>query len=727
MFTNNLAPKFLLPVSLLIMLMSFSLSFFFIRHETATIESERINYSDSLARNLAYNAEYGALTRNTDILNNLVKGLLKEKDVIAIKIFDNKGNILIKAGEKAEPYNESLSPIFTKRIETNKKYGASDMGDALFFQGKNKDEGKQETIGQVLVYTSLIDMQNKLNDVKRRAIDITLIMIVITIAITFLLVRKITSPLKELVLATRIISDGDLNHKVKVMTNDEIGKLSISFNKMTEELSRTVVSKDYVDNIIKSMIDTLIVTNPDGTIRDVNQATINLLGYAANELMGKPVGMLFAENPESRMAGQPWIENLIEKDVILNTEATYIAKNAARIPVLLSGSVMKDDNDNIQGFVYIALDITERKRAEEMMRQSEERYRNLVETAPDIIYSKSISDGSVISLNPAFEAVMGWKRSDWIGRNFDKLTHPDDLALSVETTNLIAHGKTPPSYALRLLTKSGEYVVGEFTSAPQFDKGAVVAEFGIVRDITERKKAEIEKESLTRQLLQSEKMAAVGQLAGGVAHEINNPLGVILGFAQSLLHRLKEDDPILMPLQSIEREAKRCKYLVQDLLTFSRVGKPDKEKCDINDVVKSSLTIVEAQTKVRSVELIKEFGANISETLLSRNQIQQVIVNLCNNAIDAIPEQGKLTVRTLASKLGGKDYVELQVQDTGTGIPKDIQAKIFEPFFTTKEVGKGTGLGLSLVYEIIQKHQGKIELESEIGKGSVFKVLLPVT
>ena len=680
MFTNNLAPKFLVPISLLMMFMSFALSFFFIGHETATIKAERFNYSDSLARNLAYNAEYGTLTKNIDLLNNLVNGLMKEKDVIAITIVDDKGNTLVKEGEKADPYNASSAPIMTKKMESaGKKGGSLDIGDDFLFPAdKRKEGGKEETIGQVLVYTSLLDMQHKLSDVKRKIIDITLIVIIISIGITFFLVTRITAPLKELVLATKIISDGDLAHKVKVKTSDEIGKLSISFNKMTEELSRTVVSKDYVDNIIKSMIDTLIVTNPDATIRDVNQATMNLLGYSESELIGKPVGILFAEDPNISVPGQkPWIDNLIEKGIIQNTEATYIAKDGTRIPVILSGSVMKSDNNNVQGFVYVALDITERKRAEEMVRQSEERYRNLVETAPDVIYSLSLKDGTIISLNPAFESATGWKISDWINKNFSDLIHPDDIALARETTNLIAQGKTPPTYELRIISKSGENIIGEFTNAPQFENGKVIAAFGIVRDITERKKAENEKENLTKQLLQSEKMAAVGQLAGGVAHEINNPLGVILGFAQSLLRRVKEDDPLLMPLQSIEREAKRCKNLVQDLLTFSRVGKTDKEKCDMNEVVSSSLTLVEAQTKVKSVELIREFGANLKEIMVSRNQIQQVIVNLCNNAVDAMPVQGKLTVRTLMTKVDNAEYVEVQIRDTGTGIPKDIRSKIF--------------------------------------------------
>ena len=163
MFSNNLAPKFLLPVSLLIMFTSFSLSFFFIGHETSTIKSERMNYSDSLARNLAYNSEYGTLTKNTEILNNLVKGVFNERDVIAITIFDEKGKVLLKEGKKEEPFYESIAPIITKTIEPNGKKSTVDMNDELVLSEKNKEEGREENIGQVRVYISLVDMQNKLS------------------------------------------------------------------------------------------------------------------------------------------------------------------------------------------------------------------------------------------------------------------------------------------------------------------------------------------------------------------------------------------------------------------------------------------------------------------------------------------------------------------------------------------------------------------------------------
>jgi len=235
-----------------------------------------------------------------------------------------------------------------------------------------------------------------------------------------------------------------------------------------------------------------------------------------------------------------------------------------------------------------------------------------------------------------------------------------------------------------------------------------------------------ERKKMEKVLLESEKMAAVGQLAAGVAHEINNPLGVILGFSQSIVKHIKTGDALEMPLKSIEREAVRCKELVQNLLTFSRTGQAEREEANLNQLIESSLSLVMAQSKIKNVELVKDLSSNIPKLLSNKNQIQQMMMNLINNALDAMPKGGKLTLRSKKSRLNNQDAVEIQVEDTGVGIPKEIQTKIFEPFFTTKEVGQGTGLGLSLVYEIVQKHQGQIKVDSQTGKGTVFTIVLPV-
>ena len=240
----------------------------------------------------------------------------------------------------------------------------------------------------------------------------------------------------------------------------------------------------------------------------------------------------------------------------------------------------------------------------------------------------------------------------------------------------------------------------------------------LLKDVSERKKLEVA-------VLQSEKMSAVGQLAAGVAHEINNPLGVILGFAQELVRRLQANDPLELPLKSIEKEAIRCKNLVQDLLTFSRASKTDREPVDINRAVEGALSLIMAQARVAHIEVKKEFSPDFPRVLGNQNQLQQVIINLANNAMDAMGNSGVLTFKTECVQEGALSWVCLRVIDTGPGIPAEIRSRIFDPFFTTKPVGKGTGLGLSLVHEIIQKHSGLISVESRPGR-TEFLVKLPI-
>jgi two-component system NtrC family sensor kinase len=225
-------------------------------------------------------------------------------------------------------------------------------------------------------------------------------------------------------------------------------------------------------------------------------------------------------------------------------------------------------------------------------------------------------------------------------------------------------------------------------------------------------------------LLQSQKMAAVGQLIAGMAHEINNPLGVILGFAQGLERRVPEGDVLHLPVTSIVREAWRCKNLVQELLVFSRTGKKTNEKIELNSLVRSSVVLLETRAKLQGVRLVQSLCNDLPLLNANKTQLQQVLVNLGTNALDAMADGGTLTLRTQRN-IGGT--VILEVADTGTGVPEDLRSRIFEPFFTTKEIGKGTGLGLSLVWEIVQQHGGVIDVESEAGTGTTVRIQLPIT
>jgi two-component system, NtrC family, sensor kinase len=306
-------------------------------------------------------------------------------------------------------------------------------------------------------------------------------------------------------------------------------------------------------------------------------------------------------------------------------------------------------------------------------------------------------------------------------QKIDALFPDGQNQLKNEQLQEILGGRIIQDLELTLKNKEGGTLTALLSaSALQDNDGKTVGIICAFRDITERKKLE------TR-MLQSEKLSAVGQLAAGVAHEINNPLGIILGFAQSIKSQAKPDDPSRTGLDFIEKETIRCKDLVQNLLVFSRASRTEqREQIDINTTIEGALSLVNAQSRVKNIELVKEFAPNLPQLQANRNQIQQVLINLCNNAMDAMSKSGQIVVRTGEKFRNGQNWITFQVQDTGSGIPKDIQSKIFEPFFTTKEVGKGTGLGLSLIFEIIQKHNGTVELTSEVGVGTTFTVYLPI-
>jgi signal transduction histidine kinase len=240
---------------------------------------------------------------------------------------------------------------------------------------------------------------------------------------------------------------------------------------------------------------------------------------------------------------------------------------------------------------------------------------------------------------------------------------------------------------------------------------------------TELKSRDEELEQAQTQLIQSEKLAAFGQLGAGIAHEVKNPLAGILGCAQLSLMEVEEGTPLRQNLEIIEKETGRCRTIIDNLMKFARQEKALFEPTEVNRVVEDACAIINHQLELQQVKIIKELGEQLPEVQGNPNQLQQVLMNLMINAQQAMEgEPGTVTVSTKRSENGG---IEIIVSDTGPGIPEDIRAKLFEPFFTTKPTGQGTGLGLSVSFGIIEDHRGEISVESEVGKGTDFIIRLP--
>jgi two-component system NtrC family sensor kinase len=231
------------------------------------------------------------------------------------------------------------------------------------------------------------------------------------------------------------------------------------------------------------------------------------------------------------------------------------------------------------------------------------------------------------------------------------------------------------------------------------------------------------KEYTQQQIMKSERLATLGQLAAGVAHEINNPLGAVLMYAHLSLEEIEARDPRRKNLEKVVGETTRCKDIVKGLLDFARQTEPKVEESDVNEILKRTLSMLENQALFQNVRIIRAFWPSLPKVMTDSSQIQQVFTNIILNGGEAIDGEGELTIATRTSP--DNKSIEIEFTDTGCGIPRENLEKIFDPFFTTKEVGRGTGLGLAVSYGIIARHRGTIEVKSELGKGTTFIVRLP--
>ncbi len=414
--------------------------------------------------------------------------------------------------------------------------------------------------------------------------------------------------------------------------------------------------------------------------------------------------------------------------------------------VVFNKATFVDGEGKVAGMIGVISDVTVHKRTEMALREYSERLSNIINFLPDATFVIDNS-GTVIAWNKAIEEMTGVKAENIVGKGdyyysmvfygsrrpilIDLIDVPAEelnqkYSAAIKSKNVVVGENYVPSSGDR----KGFYAWGQ--AGPLFDStGKRIGAIESIRDISAHRQLEEElrkaNEGLRNtqtQLIQSEKMAALGHLVSGIAHEINNPIGIIIGFSQGALRDMSPGHPLESALKFIESEAVKCKQLVQNLLVFMRSGKQEKALIDLNVAIEEALSFITTQTKVRDIAMVKEMG-ELPNVLVNRNQIQQVILHLANNAIDAMSKGGTLTVRTKLV-VEGRSYVEIQIQDTGKGIPEDIRSQVFNPFFTTKEVGHGPGLGLSLAYEIVRSSAGKIFFESEVGKGTLFHVLLPI-
>jgi len=376
----------------------------------------------------------------------------------------------------------------------------------------------------------------------------------------------------------------------------------------------------------------------------------------------------------------------------------------------------------------LSCEIAQRERAEAALREERERYRELFENANDILYTLDLT-GRVTSLNAAGEQIIGHKRREALGTSIGEILGEEYQDFVQGMLDEETNGKHGTAYQLEIVARDGRPIELEVSTRLVFDKeGRPVGAHGIARDVSERKKLE-------QQLRQAQKMEAIGNLAGGIAHNFNNMLTVILGYSHLILSSGAADSRIRAQVETIAGAAERSVALTRHLLTFSRNQILQPKVLDLNAVVRQTEKMLRPLIG-ENMNLVSRPGRDLGRVKADPGQIEQVIMNLAVNARDAMPDGGALIIETKNIEFdedyirwhpGARPgtYVLLKVTDTGCGMDQQTMSHIFEPFFTTKEAGKGTGLGLATVYGIVKQSGGHIWVYSEVGQGTTFKIYLP--
>jgi PAS domain S-box-containing protein len=467
----------------------------------------------------------------------------------------------------------------------------------------------------------------------------------------------------------------------------------------------------------------------DGIIVDCNDNFVNIIGSSRKAL----VGLNMLTLPDKTLVRE--LQNALDGHTGFY-EGVYHSVTAEKsTPVKVYVSPLLDKDGRSFGCVGIVEDLTDQKQAEEAVRKQEALHRKMLANIGDVIVIID-RDGINRYKSPNIEKWFGWKPEEVVGALTWENVHPDDLAPArLFFAGILQKPGEMGTIECRYRCKDGTYKWIEFTGTNLLDDPDIQGVLGNYKDITERKNAEADRERLQAQLLQAQKMESVGRLAGGVAHDFNNMLGVILGHTELALLRTDDQQKLCSDLKEIQKAANRSADITKQLLAFARKQTISPRKLGLNDVVESLLKMMRRLIG-EDIDLVWQPSAHLWPVKMDPSQINQILVNLCVNARDAIAGVGKLTIETGRHTFDQEycnehpgfipgDFVLLAVSDNGCGMDKHTLDNLFEPFFTTKDVGKGTGLGLATIYGIVKQNNGFINVYSEPGQGSTFKIYLP--
>jgi PAS domain S-box-containing protein len=527
----------------------------------------------------------------------------------------------------------------------------------------------------------------------------------------------------------RIYGLGAASFVLAVLLIDNVGLqaqlarlLGILRREAASERSLRTEREGLFSAVVESSNDAIITQLLDGTITSWNGAAERLFGYPAAEAIGNSINIIVPPNQRAEVSY--FLKRAGRGEQIEHHETSRVHKGGRSVDVSLSVSPIRSASGKIVGVSKTAHDITERRQTQKALTQEIEERRRIFETSNDLILVTDTS-GNFIQVSPSVTGILGYQPSDMIGHSAVEFIHPDDLENTRNEMRAARRGQSKRNFETRYIDKEGEAVALNWTgtwSEP------VRRHFFIGRDLTEKQAAEA-------QLRHVQKMDAIGQLTGGVAHDFNNILTVITGTIGILEEAVAHQPQLVAVTRLIDEAAERGANLTKHLLAFARKQPLQPLEVDVNSLVLEAAKLLHP-TLGEHIEITPLLAEDAWTALVDPSQLSTAVLNLALNARDAMPNGGKLALETsniyldesyasMHSEVEAGNYVMIAVSDTGSGIPAALLERVFDPFFTTKEIGKGTGLGLSMVFGFVKQSGGHVKIYSEEGHGTSVKIYLP--
>lgn len=753
-FRHSLVSKLIVLVGLTLLISLSMWAYFNIQSQKMKIMGNIIAGTNRLSATIKLGTHYAMMLNSRDDIDQIINNIAKLKEIENIRIYNKSGQIKfsnrisekdritnIKA-EACDICHHSEPPLTTLELSERTRIFNSDQGyrmlgiiepicnepgcatDSCHVHPENK-----KILGALDVVVSLEDTDKDIFAIEKEMIKLALCVFFITSAIIFIFVIKfVNEPIQRLIEGTRRIAGGDCSSKVEIFQNDEMGQLADAVNQMGQKIGE----KQAELNAQKDEYQTLFELVP--CLITVQDKNFKLLKYNRDfALSFNPVPGDFCfhayKGRSSKCEDCPVEKTFADGKSYSSEERAD--KEGKITHWIVTTSPIRNSDGEIVAAMELCLDITARKLLEEKLEKSEKKYYAIFNNIPNPVFVLDMETLDILNCNESVGATYGYDKCKIISTPFLDLfpeTERDAVAREIKTSSCINQ--------TRQIRSDGNTIYVNIRISPS-EYGDQKVYLITTSDITKRLETE-------QQLIQAGKMATLGEMASGIAHELNQPLSVIKTASSFMIKKLSQNGSIdlqtlLTMLEKADSNVDRASRIINHMRQFARKSDMECHKIIVNDILKNAFEIFSQQLKLREIDVVWNLKENLPFVKADPGRLEQVFINLLLNARDAIEalnqpvdvsqkfaHHEKIEKKIVLSTDFNSNIVTIEVCDTGAGIPKHLLNKIFEPFFTTKEVGKGTGLGLSISYGIVRECGGDIKAISEPGKGACFVMEFPI-